>query len=97
MGDTGCPMPEKPRSLSTLWGLALQDKVQRNTVNSVEIEKYNIIYGYALRQERALVPVDFGMAANIQQSYVLIITPFREDNPQIAINGYRPFSRSSCR
>ncbi|MFZ2447932.1 MAG: hypothetical protein WAW37_16365 [Syntrophobacteraceae bacterium] len=35
--------------------------------------------------------VNFGMAADIQQSYVPVVAPFREDNPRIAINGYRPF------
>lgn len=35
--------------------------------------------------------VNFSMAADIQQGYVLIIAPFCEDNPQIVINDYRPF------
>ena len=49
-------------------------------------------FGGKLGYARALVAVNFGMAADIQQSYVLIVAPFREDNPQIVINGCCPFS-----
>ncbi|MDR3643566.1 MAG: hypothetical protein P4M02_00655 [Clostridia bacterium] len=38
-----------------------------------------------------LVPVNFGVAADIQQSYILIIAPFREDDPQIVFDDQRPF------
>lgn len=48
-------------------------------------------FGGKLEYARALVAVNFGMAADIQQSYVPVVAPFREDNPRIAINGYRPF------
>jgi hypothetical protein len=43
-------------------------------------------------RELELVSVNCGMTADIQQSYVPIIAPFCEDNPQIVINDYRPFS-----
>ena len=37
------------------------------------------------------------MAADIQQSYVLIITPFCEDNSQIVVNDYGSFSAHLAR
>jgi hypothetical protein len=39
-----------------------------------------------------LVSVNFSIAADIQQCYVLIIAPFCEDDSQIVVNDYRPFS-----
>lgn len=39
-----------------------------------------------------LVPVDFGVAANIQEGYILIIAAFCEDGPQIVVNDQRPFT-----
>ena len=33
-----------------------------------------------------LVPVYFGVAANIQEGYILIIATFCKDEPQIVVN-----------
>jgi hypothetical protein len=38
------------------------------------------------------MPVNVGMTTDIQQSYVLIVVPFREDDSQIMVYRYRPFS-----
>lgn len=38
------------------------------------------------------MPVNFSMTTDIQQGHVLIISPFREDDSQVMVNDYRPFS-----
>jgi hypothetical protein len=39
----------------------------------------------------ASAAVHLGVAPNIKQGNILIIAPFREDDPKIMINGYCPF------
>jgi hypothetical protein len=50
-----------------------------------------VVYAQEIRLN-ASMPVDVSMVADIQQSYVLIVVPFCEDDPQIMVGLCSPFS-----
>jgi hypothetical protein len=55
-----------------------------------------VVFAQEIRLD-ASMPVNVGMAAGIQQSHVLIVVPFCENNAQIMVDCYRPFSAHLAR